>query len=593
MHAQLMQGNVRIAGALDWGRIYKRFEALCHFRVPWYRLVFAKCGHFQEEKQMKYGGMYVKQATTLAIALSCIALSSIGGADNVLQKKQNNIADQELFFAPVPKAVCGPGDKPEMALQGQVTAAQRQAGFQGNSCNLQLLAQVRGEGSNWQTTEWREGKGKTKKVCGYHGTAHPTANPGLARQNVGVRVFDITNASKPTVTGYLQTTSMLDPWESLKVNERRQLLGAVNGTSGNGPAAIDIYDVSGDCTHPQLLASTLLAEGQNGGLSFPGLQSHEGSWAPDGLTYYARGGRNYYAVDTADTTKPKLIAVWQPPQAASSGHGLSVSDDGTRGYFIASCSLTLAQLADNNAPACNGLISYDLTDIQNRVGTNPQPKVVAELYWKDGATGQHTINVTINKKPYIIYVDEAGSGQRCQHPPGGVRSGPPAVPRRAHHRQQRREEPEGGLEADARDARSEKLRAGGARPLQPDRLSVRRALLQRGQLQEGHDAGMRLFQFGRSRLRYPRSGAAARNRVLQPARHARREPGLEPCRAAHDPAAGRSRLLCGAGPSRCRAGNAVDHLPGQRNPVAQVHTQCVAFCGQLHASRQAEQLTEL
>src|SRR5438067_540430 len=79
---------------------------------------------------------YVKQATTLVIALSCIALSSIGGADNVNEKRKSPIADEELFFAPVPKAVCGPGDKPETALQGQVTAQMRATGFQGFSCNL-------------------------------------------------------------------------------------------------------------------------------------------------------------------------------------------------------------------------------------------------------------------------------------------------------------------------------------------------------------------------------------------------------------------------------------------------------------------------
>jgi len=67
---------------------------------------------------MKSSGSYVKQATSLVVALSCVALSSIGGADSI--EKARNIADQELFFAPVPKAVCGPGDSPELALQGQV-----------------------------------------------------------------------------------------------------------------------------------------------------------------------------------------------------------------------------------------------------------------------------------------------------------------------------------------------------------------------------------------------------------------------------------------------------------------------------------------
>src|SRR5437660_7075813 len=123
---------------------------------------------------MSNRGMYVKQATTLAIALSVIALSSIGGADSVVEKKAPNIADQELFFAPVPKAVCGPGDKPETGLQGQVPAALRAAGFQGFSCNLKLIGQVRDEGANWQSTEWREGReGRNKKVCAYHGTAFP------------------------------------------------------------------------------------------------------------------------------------------------------------------------------------------------------------------------------------------------------------------------------------------------------------------------------------------------------------------------------------------------------------------------------------
>src|SRR5580765_1646595 len=111
---------------------------------------------------MRNGDRHLKQATALVLALSCVALSSIGGADSI--QKAANVADQEYFFAPVPKAVCGPGDKPETGLQGQVPMALRTTAFQGFSCNLQLLGQVKGEGANWQTTEWREGKGKNKKV---------------------------------------------------------------------------------------------------------------------------------------------------------------------------------------------------------------------------------------------------------------------------------------------------------------------------------------------------------------------------------------------------------------------------------------------
>src|SRR4051812_28057098 len=206
---------------------------------------------------MRTRGTCIRQATSLIVAMSCVALTSIGAADGILEKRSNSIADQELFFAPVPKAVCGPGDKPETALQGQVPVPLRvqPGGYQGVSCNLKLLAQLKGDGVNWQTTEWREGRGKNRKACAYHGTSAPNVNPTLPRISYGVRAIDISDPAKPVNTAYLTTTSMLDPWESLKVNERRKLLGAVNGQNGGGGSEIDIYDVSGDCRYPQLLSS--------------------------------------------------------------------------------------------------------------------------------------------------------------------------------------------------------------------------------------------------------------------------------------------------------------------------------------------------
>src|SRR5262245_31187677 len=203
-------------------------------------------------------GWPTKQNASILLALSCLALSGLGGADSVIEKR-TSIADQELFFAPVPKAVCGPGDKPETGLQGQVPAALRAAGFQGFSCNLQLLGQVRGEGAGWQTAEWREGRGKNKKVCAYHGTASTTANT-LPRVNYGVRVIDISDPTKPQLTAYLKSISMIDPWESLKTNQRRKLLGATNAANGTGGPEFDVYDISGDCTQPQLLSSTAMTD---------------------------------------------------------------------------------------------------------------------------------------------------------------------------------------------------------------------------------------------------------------------------------------------------------------------------------------------
>ncbi len=72
---------------------------------------------------------------------------------------------------------------------------------------------------------------------------------------------------------------MLDPWESLKVNSRRELLAAVQKGGGN----FAVYDISEDCVHPRLLASVHIT----------GRVGHARTFAPDGLTYYA--GQNDFA----------------------------------------------------------------------------------------------------------------------------------------------------------------------------------------------------------------------------------------------------------------------------------------------------------
>jgi hypothetical protein len=349
------------------------------------------------------------------IAVSAAMLWGCGGGGG------GGSPDQAIPLT-VPKASCGPNDTPETALQGQVPAALRATGFKGFSCNLQLLGQSKGDGANWQHTWFADGAGHK---CAFHGTAFTTAN----RTHLGVAVVDVTVPTNPTETAYLTTTSMLDPWESLKVNERRQLLSGVdahnggivadNGSNGGGGSLIDIYDLSGDCTHPQLLASTPLGL-PNGGGAVAGtpIIGHEGAWAPDGLTYYGSDLANaqYYAVDTANSTKPTLITTWKNPFFVTglngTVHGLSISDDGNRAYFtsiVTSGFVDFVNLANPAVIQSNGLIIADVSDVQARKA-NPQIRVIGTLFWKDGAAGQHTIPVKIGSKPYIVYVDEAGSG---------------------------------------------------------------------------------------------------------------------------------------------------------------------------------------
>ena len=321
----------------------------------------------------------------------------------------------------VPKATCGPNDHPETGLQGQVPAPLRNS-FQGFNCNLELIGQSKGDGANWQSTEFRNGNAR---VCAYHGTSFSTAN----RTHLGVPVIDITDAANPTPAGYLQTISMLDPWESLKVNEQRQLLAADNGHNGGGGPEIDIYDVSTDCTAPQLLSSIAVGKA-DGTTGVPGaVIGHEGAWAPDGLTYYGgdlrttiNGERGqYYAVDTTDPTAPKLITHWQTGVSNIRGfanvHGMSISDDGTRGYFVSLGNVTGADLTNPAVAAVNGLLIYDLTEIQNRL-PNPQLHLLGSVFWKDGSVAQHTIPVKIGGKPYVIFVDEGGTGGGSNINPG-------------------------------------------------------------------------------------------------------------------------------------------------------------------------------
>jgi hypothetical protein len=309
----------------------------------------------------------------------------------------------------VSKAACGASDKPESALQGQVPAALRQSGFNGFNCNLELIGQSRGDGASWQATQFKDKAGRT---CAYHGTSNATAN----RTHMGVPVIDITDATKPTPTTYLSTTAMIDPWESLKVNERRQLLGAVNARNGRGGPEVDFYDLSGDCRNPQLLSSVAVgkADGSTGVVA--SVIGHEGAWAPDGLTYYAGDTTNaqYYAVDVTNATQPKLLGTWKHGIAGGGIHGFSISDDGLRGYFVStgsggSFAGPPENPTDASIPTRNGLVIFDLTDFQTRKA-NPTAKEIGRVLWKDGSVAQHTIPVKIGGKPHVIFVDEGGSG---------------------------------------------------------------------------------------------------------------------------------------------------------------------------------------
>ena len=197
-----------------------------------------------------------------------------------------------LAVASVPVAHCRQGDKAESGLQGQTTQAEIASGAvtKGFNCNTDMVGQYQGEGASWQLTAW--------KNCAYFDQRLNTAEA-----HRGTVVVDVTDPAHPTPTTWLTEPAMLDPWESLKVNAARQLLGAAQrpDTTQNFPGTgFSIYDISADCKNPVKKSSIII----------PGSFGHTGQWAPDGKTYYItplRTDISIEAIDTTDASNPKPL----------------------------------------------------------------------------------------------------------------------------------------------------------------------------------------------------------------------------------------------------------------------------------------------
>jgi hypothetical protein len=352
----------------------------------------------------------------LIVSAAALAVAGCGGGGNDVTPAGSPPAAVAAYV--VPKATCGSGDHPETALQGQVPASMRN-GFGGFNCNLEIVGQYQGEGADWSAAMFKDASGH---ICAYHAMAAPTDSDGKSRgiKKPGVPVIDITDPAKPVYITSLTSPAMLDPWESLRVSMKRGLLVADNGSNGGGGAQVDVYDIASDCRHPQLLASIDVGTGSDGGVVAPKAPSgHEGGLSPDGLTYYVGSlpSNAYYAIDISVPQHPKNIASVDLATLPLGGlaHGLSVSDDGKRAYFasIGADAIGLASLPpplnDPNAKVQNGFYVMDTSQVQARA-PNAKMTLIASIPVRDGSTSQHTIPIRVKGKPYLVHVDEGGSG---------------------------------------------------------------------------------------------------------------------------------------------------------------------------------------
>jgi hypothetical protein len=191
-----------------------------------------------------------------------------------------------------------------------------------------------------------------------------------------VAVLDMSNPRKPVRTATLVTPAMQSPHESFNISVQRGVLAAVLGNPAAYPGGVDVYDISKDCRNPQLMAA-----------AFPASPfGHESGMAPDGLTFYPT------SIGTGDTTAVDISNPSLPRQVWHGGyntHGMSVSDDGNRGYFATG----------------DGLVIVDLSQVQAR---KPSPRVreISRLVWSNITVPQIAIPVTIKGRSYIVEIDE-------------------------------------------------------------------------------------------------------------------------------------------------------------------------------------------
>src|SRR4051794_19412338 len=256
-----------------------------------------------------------------------------------------------------PRAVCGPGSKPEPGIQGRVPAGSATTGLH---CNVVLVAH---QGTSGGFKVWRYVDPHGHE-CAFYDTAllFPVNALKLDSSSQGVAVLDMSDPAHPVQTATLTELPMLSPHESLNLNARRGLLAAVLGNPSTYPGLVSIYDVHQDCRHPVLQSTRAVAR-----------LGHESGFSPDGRTFWATGTalKSITAVDVADPKNPH--AVWQGNIVA---HGMTLSDDGRRAY-----------VAD---PTAGDLVILDVSQIQARKA-DPQAREVSRLTWKAASIPQNAI----------------------------------------------------------------------------------------------------------------------------------------------------------------------------------------------------------
>ncbi len=329
----------------------------------------------------------------LVLVCACSTLLGVGAASAAPTAEPPLVA--------TPQGPCGEGSNPETGIQGRVPKADQDSGraAEGYSCNAERIGNISdtvpvGTEGGFKVERYVDAAGRE---CAYYDTTLLAGTdvldvldfdseieldsliPSLLADKVGVNVVDMTDPTAPTVTTSLITPAMLSPHESLLVNQERGLLAATLGNPAFNLGILDVYDISQDCRNPVLRSS-----------SPAGILGHESGWSPDGLTFYSAspGTQTLVAVDLTNPALPEVLTIYQVPS-----HGLSISADGNRAYVA----------------GLDGLVILDVSEVQSRQA-NPVIREVSTLDWESRSIPQNAIPITIDDHPYLVEIDEFGSG---------------------------------------------------------------------------------------------------------------------------------------------------------------------------------------
>jgi len=329
----------------------------------------------------------------VALAVGVSAFAAVPSARAQLPTSLNDLADlgagegqviqpaPQQLYKPAPRltindAKCPAGAHTEPGADGRVPAGSADNG--GLYCHASLVAH-QGSSGGFKTIRYVDQNGH---VCAFYDTAllFPTNALNFNASSAGLAVLDMSDPTHPVQTAQLTDPAMLSPHESVLVNQKRGLIAAVSGNPDAYPGWVSFYDASKDCRHPVLDFGGAIAR-----------LGHESGFSQDGRTFYATSVNNddVTAIDVTDPKNP--FDVWL---GQLSSHGMSLSDDGNRGYV---------------ADTTGRLIIIDTSQIQARK-PNPQVKEISRLSWTSVSIPQNALPFTENGHPYLLEFDEYTAG---------------------------------------------------------------------------------------------------------------------------------------------------------------------------------------